>query len=281
MAARPAEEGPIRPTMAHLAASDGVRLAYRVDDFTDPWRAARDPVLLLHPAMGAYRRWYAWIPILARRFPVLSLDLRGHGASEVPDESRPPTVERLVEDVRELLDALGVARVHLVGVSAGGYVGQRLAIGSPDRVATLSLVASTPGLRNSKAGSWPAEIVRLGLEPFVRASVADRFPPDADPGLVDWFCRQAGGNDPGWIIRFVAHMASRDWTEELPRIACPTLLIAPGEEPIGAHDQYEAMRRLIPRAELLTYAGMPHNLGDAAPERCARDVLAFLERQGA
>jgi 3-oxoadipate enol-lactonase len=94
-----------------------VRLAYRVDDFTDPWRAPRDPVLLLHPAMGAYRRWYAWIPILARRFPAVSLDLRGHGASEVPDESKPLTVERLVQDVRELLDARGASRARTSSAS--------------------------------------------------------------------------------------------------------------------------------------------------------------------
>lgn len=268
----------LQPNMAYLTASDGVRLAYRVDDFTDPWREPHDPVLLLHPAMGAYRRWYAWIPILARRFPVLSLDLRGHGASEVPGESKPLTVERLADDVREVLDALGTARVHLVGNSAGGYVGQRLAIEDPARIATLSLIASTPGLRHSKAGAWPAEIARVGLESFVRASVGDRFPPGTDPGLVDWFCRQTGSNDPRWIARFVTHMASRDWTDDLPRIACPTLIVAPGNEPIGSHNQYEIMRRLMPRAELLSYEGLPHNLGDAVPERCTRDVLAFLER---
>ncbi len=87
------------PTMNFHTASDGVRLAWRVDDFTDPWKPARTPILLLHPAMGAYRRWYAWIPILAREFPVISLELRGHGASEIPDETKPITVERLCDDV--------------------------------------------------------------------------------------------------------------------------------------------------------------------------------------
>lgn len=268
------------PNMSFHQASDGIRLAWRCDDFTDPWRAPRDPILLLHPAMGAYRRWYGWIPVLAREFPVLSLELRGHGASEVPDETRPITVERLADDVREWLDALGVPRVHLVGNSAGGYVGQRLAIEDPQRIASLALFASTPGLKHSKANAWPAEMKRMGLEAFIRATVADRFPADADPGLVDWFCRQTGGNDPAWIARFVTHMSSRDWMEDLPRITCPTLIVAPGNEPIGSHSQYERMRDLIPRSELLVYEGMPHNLGDAVPERCARDVLAFLQRQG-
>ncbi len=119
----------------------------------------------------------------------------------------------------------------------------------------------------------------MGLEAFVRAGVADRFPADADPGLVDWFCRQTGGNDPGFIGRFVTHMASRDWEDELPRITCPTLLVAPGQEPIGSHDQYERMQRLIPDATLVSLPGMPHNIGDAAPEACVGELLAFLARQ--
>jgi 3-oxoadipate enol-lactonase len=267
----------LRPTMATLTASDGVVLAWRIDDFTDPWRMPATPVLLLHAAMGAYRRWFAWIPTLARHWTTVSLDLRGHGASGVPGEAQPLTVERLVADVVELLDHLEIARAHVVGLSAGGYVGQRLAMEHPARVATLSLFASTPGLRNSQAGTWPARIAEMGLEAFVREGIADRFPADADPGLVDWFCRQTGGNDPGFIGRFVTHMASRDWEDELDRIGCPTLLVAPGQEPIGSHDQYERMQARIPDATLVSLEGMPHNIGDAAPERCLRVLLAFLD----
>ena len=269
-----------QPNMAFFTASDGVRLAYRVDDFTDPWATPPTPILLLHAAMGAYRRWYGWIPLLARRFTTISQDLRGFGASEVPDETKPITVERLVEDAIGLLDHLGVARAHVVGLSAGGYVGQRMAMAHPDRVATLALYASAPGLKNSQAASWPARAAKVGLEAFMREGVADRFPKDADPRLVDWFCRQTGANDLGWVGRFVAHMSSRDWEDELPRITCPTLIVAPGEEPIGSHDQYERMRERIPGSELITYEGMPHNIGDAAPERCAADLLAFLSRRG-
>lgn len=271
----------LRITMARMAASDGVELAWRVDDFTDPWRTPGTPVLLLHAAMGAYRRWYGWIPTLARHWTTLSLDLRGHGASDVPGEAQPLTLERLVADVVELLDHLGVARAHLVGLSAGGYVGQRLAIEHPHRVATLSLFASTPGLRNSQAGTWPARIAELGLEAFVRQGVGDRFPLGADPSLVDWFCRQTGGNDPAFIARFVTHMASRDWEDELPRITCPTLIVAPGAEPIGSHDQYERMRARIPDAKLVSLDGMPHNIGDAAPEACVRALLDFLGARAA
>jgi pimeloyl-ACP methyl ester carboxylesterase len=237
-------------------------------------------VLLLHAAMGRYRRWYGWIPAIARRHATISLELRGHGSSEVPDAAVAFSLERLVQDARELLDALGVARAHVVGLSAGGYVGQRLAIDSPERVASLCLFASTPGLKGTQAATWPARIAEVGIEAFVRATAADRFGPEVDPALVDWFCRQVATNDPAWIGRFVTHRASRDWTEDLPRIACPTLIVAPGQEPIGANSQYETMAHLIPRARLVSFEGMPHNIGDAAPERCAQEVLRFLAEIG-
>lgn len=269
-----------KPNMAGFTTSDGVRIAWRVDDFTPPWRTPEIPVLMLHAAMGCYRRWFGWLPSLAQRYTVISQDLRGFGESEVPDESKPITVERLVDDAVGLLDHLGVARAHVVGLSAGGYVGQRMAMAHPGRVATLSLYASTAGLKNSQAGTWPAKAAAMGLEAFVRSSVADRFPKDADPGLVDYFCRQTGSSNLGWVGRFVAHMSSRDWTDDLPGIACPTLIVAPGEEPIGDHGQYETMRDAIPDAELITYDGMPHNIGDAAPERCVADLISFLERRG-
>ncbi|RMI17294.1 alpha/beta fold hydrolase [Pseudoroseomonas wenyumeiae] len=268
----------LAPNMAFLTSSDGVRLAYRVDDFSDPWAENQVPVLMLHAAMGAYRRWYGWLPILARRFPVISLELRGHGASEIPPASLPFSLERLVQDARELLDHLGVARAHVVGLSAGGYVGQRLAIEDPQRVATLSLFASTPGLRGTQAATWPEKIGGMGLEPFMRATAADRFGPDADPALVDWFCRQTGSNNPAYLGRFVTHMASRDWFEDLPRITCPTLIVAPGHEPIGSSSHYEQMEAAIPNAELVVFEGMPHNIGDAAPERSATEALRFIQR---
>jgi pimeloyl-ACP methyl ester carboxylesterase len=266
--------------MQAFTASDGVRLSFRIDDFTDPWRDGDTPLLLLHPAMSLYRRWYAWIPIVARHITTICPEMRGHGGSELPDVSKPFSLERLVQDACELLDHLGVRRAHVAGLSAGGYVGQHLAMHDPGRVASLALFASTPGLRGTQAADWPARIAEVGIESFVRATVADRFGATVDPALVDWFCRQVGGNDPAWIGRFVTHMASRDWTDELPRIACPTLIVAPGHEPIGENSTYQVMAQAIPNAELVVFEGMPHNIGDAAPERCAAELVRFLKAQG-
>src|SRR5579863_2735403 len=104
--------------MGSFTTSDGLSLAYDIDDFTDPWKPA-PTLLLLHAAMGSARRYFAWVPHLCRDWRVVRLDLRGHGRSAVPPPGEPLALDRLVADVAELLDHLGPESAHIVGNSAG------------------------------------------------------------------------------------------------------------------------------------------------------------------
>jgi 3-oxoadipate enol-lactonase len=265
--------------MRNYLASDGVRLAYTIDDFTDPWK--RPPtLLLLHAAMGSSRRYYAWVPRLCGHYRVVRMDLREHGASPVPPSDRPLTLERLVSDVIELIDHLGLEHAHIVGNSAGGYLGQQMAMSHADRVRSLMLFGSTPGLKNSQAPGWIPQIEKKGLRGFLAETIAERLPlGEVDPGLVEWFLDEAAKNDPVYIGKFVLLMASYDWSRELTRIHCPTLVVVPGAEPIGSTANYGPFRRLVPDVEMRVYDGAPHNICDAYPDRCARDVLDFLTRR--
>ena len=265
--------------MESFIASDGVRLGYFVDDFTDPWKSA--PLLfLLHAAMGCSRRYYAWVPPLSRHYQVVRMDLRGHGTSDIPPASRELTLERLVRDVAELMDNLGCASAHIVGNSAGGYLAQQLAMNRPERVRSLMLFGSTPGLKHSQAPSWIPQIEAKGLRAFLAETIADRLPLDkVDPGLVEWFLDEAAKNDPAYIGKFVLLMASYDWSEELYRIGCPTLVVVPGAEPIGSTANYHPFGRHVKDVEMLVYDGAPHNICDTFPDRCAADVLNFLTRR--
>ena len=265
--------------MTSFTASDGALLAYYIDDFTDPWKRA--PVLLLlHAAMGSSRRYYAWVPLLSRHYRVVRMDLRGHGRSDVPPAERALTLERLVADVIELMDHLGVTSAHIVGNSAGGYLGQQLAMNHRERVRSLMLFGSAPGLKNSQAPSWIPQIEEKGLRGFLAETIAERLPLDkVDPGLVEWFLNEAAKNDAAYIGKFVLLMASYDWSHELGRIGCPTLVVVPGAEPIGSTANYEPFRRLVPDVEMRIYESAPHNICDAFPDRCAGDVLDFLGRR--
>jgi 3-oxoadipate enol-lactonase len=265
--------------MAGFIASDGVRLAYDIDDYTDPWTKV-PTLLLLHAAMGSARRYFAWVPALARHYRLVRMDLRGHGRSEIPPADQVLTLDRVVADVAELLDHLGCPSAHIVGNSAGGYLGQQLAMNRGERVRSLMLFGSTPGLKNSQAPSWIPQIEAKGLRAFLAETIADRLPLDeVDPGLVEWFLDEAARNDPAYIAKFVLLMASYDWSDQLGHIACPTLVVVPGAEPIGSTANYEPFRRLVRDVEMRVYDGAPHNICDAFPGRCAGDVLDFLGRR--
>ncbi len=265
-------------TPQSFTASDGLTLAYYVDDNIDPWADA-STLLMLHAAMGSAERFYAWVPMLSRHYRVVRLDLRGHGNSAIPAPDSRFDMDRLVQDTLELMDRLGCKSAHVVGNSAGGYLGQNLAMSHPDRVKSLILFGSTPGLRNSQAATWIPRIARDGIRKFLMDTIEDRFVPGTDPRKIEWFVSGAARCDPAYVGRFVDLMSSLDWSDRLGEIKCPTLLVIPGAETVGPIRNYDVMRDRIPDVQLIAYEGLPHNIGEAVPERCAEDVLAFLRRR--
>lgn len=259
-------------------ASDGVRIAYYIDDFTDPWKKP-ETLVLLHSAMGNSQRFYSWVPGLARHFRVVRMDLRGHGGSEVPPADVPLSMDRFVRDVEELMDVVGADRAHVVANSAGGYLAQKLAITRPERVLSLAVVGSTPGLSPS-ARDWLPLIEKEGLTPFLTRTIAMRFDLDStDPGMVRWFLEQTAENDQAYIVRFIGYMTTQEWSAELPRIKAPTLVIYPGGETVGSANSYFSMRDKIPDVTVIEYPHMPHNIADMMAERCVSDILAFLSKK--
>ena len=261
-----------------LTTADGLKLAYYVDDFTDPWRRP-DTLLLLHAAMGNSRRWFQWVPRLARQYRVVRLDLRGHGNSGMPKPTDDFSLAKLVSDAIAVLDLVGARDAHIVGNSAGGYVSQQLAIHHQDRVKTLALFGLTPGLKQSHALTWVPKIKEMGLKQFLAGTIGERFDSNADPELVKWFIEQAGSNDPAFVARFVLHMCTHDFMDELSVIKVPTLIIAAGKERIGHASAYEEMSKRIAGSDLLYYDTSAHNIWDGYASRCVDDLMDFLKRR--
>lgn len=262
-----------------MTTSDGLRIAYQIDDFTDPWKQPRT-LVLLHSAMSNSRRMYAMVPWLARRYQVVRVDLRGHGESQVPPPEQPLTLERLTRDLLELMDHLRVDQAHFLGVAGGGYLAQQLAIHHPERVSSILLFASRPGFKDSDAASWIPRMERVGLRAFIAQTIADRLPVEqVPPAQVEWFLDQMARNDEAFVKRFVSYMTTQYWMDDLAKIKCPTLIVAPGGEAIGNASAYGQMQRLIPSSELLVYEGARHNIGDYLGDRCAQDAMQFLSRK--
>ncbi len=231
-----------------FTASDGLEIAYYIDDFTDPWTVPTT-LVLLHSAMGNSERFYSWVPGLARHFRVVRMDLRGHGRSAVPAPDVALSMDRFVRDVEECMDAVGATQAHIVANSAGGYLAQKLAITKPDRVLGLCVVGSTPGLSPS-ALDWLPLIEKEGLTPFLTRTIAMRFDLEStDPGMVRWFLEQTAENDPAYVARFIGYMATQEWSGDLPRIKSPTLRDLSGRRDRRHRQQLRHDGRAHPRRE--------------------------------
>src|SRR5688500_11135606 len=150
--------------------SDGIRIAHRFDG------DARLPVLLLSNSIATdLHMWDGQVALLGRRFRVLRYDARGHGASDAP--AGPYSLDRLGRDVVELLDTLGLERVHVLGLSLGGFVAQWLGIHAPGRIERLVLSNTAAWL--GPAAAWRQPITKLMQAPDM-VETAETF-------LRNWF----------------------------------------------------------------------------------------------
>ena len=103
-----------------------------------------EPILFLHYMGGSAAIWRSIIPKFTEEYRVIAIDIRGHGNSDHPQNGY--QLETLVEDVREVLDTLGIYKTHIVGSSLGCDVGTMFASMYADRV--ISLVNSEGALVN-------------------------------------------------------------------------------------------------------------------------------------
>ena len=263
----------------YFTASDGVRLAYRVDDFTDAWKPA--PVLvLIHPGMGSAERLQAWVPHFARDYRVVRPDLRGHGRSDAGLD-QPLTLERLGLDLLELFDHLGIAQAHVMGSSAGGIIAMDAALQAPSRFASLALFAATPGIHPSrpKKGNWLERVGRNGVRHFLNETVHDRIG-EASPEMIRWYLDTAEGVTPEFLGRFVPLLASHYFPEKLAAFEFPVLMCVPEPDPSVEDSEYALMRTHLRHC---TYVGIPgggHGMTAQIPDECSRVLRGFLSGLG-
>jgi len=263
--------------MQTFRASDGLAIAYALDDYTDPWKPA-DTLILIHAAMGSSKRFYAWVPHLARDVRVVRIDMRGHGQTEAPSPAQLDQ-DRLVTDIVELADHVGARTFHVAGSSAGAIVAEKVAIDHPERVLSLAALAGTGGIKHAlqDQNSWVKRIGEKGLAAFLRDTIGDRVDlKSAEPGFVDWFIAESAKTSVPVLQRFVPMMREFVVIDDLYRIRCPVLAVAPGGDPIHTVDNYRALPDRIPGCEFIVYEGLPHNITDAVPDRCAEDLRRFI-----
>ena len=240
-------------------------------------------VCFLHGG-SAHSHWFDRVigPLLGR-YHVISLDQRGHGASDWPTAPAYAT-EDFVSDLLGVMEAIGWARMTVVGHSMGGANAMALSAWHPERVERLVIVDSRPSIPPDRL----AMMHRRGYRPPRRhesaaAAVAAfrLLPPEtvAPPALLAHLARAGIIEREGrWTYRFdPACNATRQPVDAwplLPTIACPTLIIRGEKSPILPRPMGEEMAKKIPGAELAEIPGVYHHLVlDAADA-----FIALLDR---
>jgi pimeloyl-ACP methyl ester carboxylesterase len=262
--------------MAYMMSNDGKKIWYDVG-------GEGDPLILIGGSSLVHRQWDFLLPFLRDRFKVILCDQRGAGLSDRPPKDI--TVEQWVDDLKSILDEVGVKKAHLFGTSNGSFIVIRFAAKYPERTgaiahygmhklteqsAKMSRIGATIceefGVGNGSLGAY--FLVRLyGMPHAYEEWETQRFEENISP--------------EAWKSMHVALQV--DLTGDLPKLKGPQLLLVGDSGLIGKDSDYgsgwKEVKRLCPDVEMAiipgaegTYCVVTH------PAEVAKEVIAFLSK---
>jgi len=256
------------------------KLHYEVDDFTDPW-VEPETVLMLHGNAESSLSWYAWVPVLARHYRVVRPDMRGYGRSTPMPRDYGWTLDALIDDYCALMDSLGIDRFHLVAAKIGGTIARAFAARRADRVRTLTVVGTPQALRPG-AELIPAIIDELetqGAEHWARRTMTGRLGEHFPAEGVEWWAQFMGRAPVSSLVGFNRGINYADIRADLPKIACPTLVITTEESGLGTVERTRDWQMQIPDSRLQVLTGKSYHVAASDAQACAEATLQFL-REG-
>jgi pimeloyl-ACP methyl ester carboxylesterase len=249
-------------------------------------RRGRGAPLLLIQGMGANAAHWGepFLSALERDFELVLYDHRGIGRS-APLEGADLTVASLAHDALALLDALGIAAAHVLGISMGGMVAQELALAAPQRVLTLTLGATTCGGTQSRT-TTPEVVSRLTTVALSRDKelmlrtgfelvVSPRHAGDAAHFAQ---FRAAAQQFPASLPILFAQKSAADGHDAYSRLRglrVPTLVIHGTADQLLAPINGDLVASLIPGARLELLEGVGHLFFWEQPEHSAELVRGF------
>jgi pimeloyl-ACP methyl ester carboxylesterase len=264
-----------------LAKVNGVALYYEVHG-QGPW------LVLVHEFAGCYKSWQPQIDVLGAHYRVLVYNCRGYPPSTVPSDVADYSQELSIEDLRRLLDHLGVERTALGGFSMGGSIALNFALTFPNRVRALILAGTGTGSADKQQ--------------FTRefSPIADRLEREGVQRVAEDYLRgptriQLLRKDPSMWRKFHADFVElsslglantlrgvqlrRPTMYELEaglrNMRIPTLVIV-GDEDAPAVDASRFLAATIPGARLVVLPGTGHTLNLEEPAAFNAAMLQFL-----
>jgi pimeloyl-ACP methyl ester carboxylesterase len=249
------------------------------------------PLLLVHGFGGVKEDFTDFLDDLAGLgWHAMAPDLRGHGASDKPDDEDAYSFEIFATDVLALADQLGWDRFVLLGHSMGGMVAQHVVLDRPERVSALVLMdtshASPDGVDRAVVDLAVSVLREHGVETFVQLSneVADPLASPAHVRLLrerpgyEAFCnaKALGASGAMRISMFPRFIDQPDRLARLAGVAVPTLVIV-GEQDAAFVGHARRMAKTIPGARLAVIPGAGHSPQFEQPAAWWTALNSFLE----
>ncbi|WP_108661082.1 alpha/beta fold hydrolase [Acuticoccus kandeliae] len=269
--------------MPHVTTDDGVKLYYE--------EAGKGlPIVFVHEFAGDWRSWEPQMRHFARFYRCITFSARGFLPSDVPPDPSSYSQDRARDDIRSILDGLGIEKAHIVGLSMGGFATLHFGFTYPERCLSLVIggcgYGAEPGKREqfAKEASAAADgFEQLGMEK-AGASYA------LGPTRV-----QFQNNDPrGWTefrdqlmehsalgsantMRGVQRMRPSlyELVEKMRTITAPTLIIT-GDEDWPCIEPSVLMKREIPTSALSIIPNAGHTINIETPAEFNRQIEMFL-----
>ena len=262
------------------AAINGVNLYYEStgDGF---------PLVWSHEFAGDYRSWEPQVRFFSRRYRVITYCARGYPPSDVPDELDAYSQEQAVEDLRGLLDHLGIERAHVGGLSMGGNVALNFGLAHPDMARSLIVAGTGTGSDSPESFAenvagfaarlesggmaamedytrGPARVQLLRKDPKGWREFAEQFAEHSATGSAFTFRGVQGRRPPIYALE-----------ERLRALTVPTLILV-GDEDDPCIEPAIFMKRCIPTSGLAMIPQSGHAINLEEPDLFNRLVFDFL-----
>jgi pimeloyl-ACP methyl ester carboxylesterase len=243
--------------------------------------------LILIPYLGADHACYAFqVSEYAKHFTCISIDLRGTGESDKPQGGY--TTEVLADDVAACMQAMGIAKAHVAGLSLGGAVGMWLAAKYPDKVASLSVHSGwtrSDAFLRTIVGTWQIVAKSVGVP---ETTIQAIFPwcltpelyaqkPDYIESLGAFVRSRPPQSVPDFILQSNAVLAHEVDTQ-LGRITAPTQLTFGRRDQLTSTRFADRLKTGIRHSELFIFEACAHAALYENVEEFNQRTLAFLQR---
>jgi pimeloyl-ACP methyl ester carboxylesterase len=248
------------------------------------------PLVFVHEFAGDAGSWRPQMRFFGRRYRAIAYNARGYPPSDVPEDVAAYSQEQAAEDIRGVLDALGIARAHVCGLSMGGYATLHFGLRHPGRA--LSLVVAGAGYgsvaaeRDRFRQDSDATVKRFEADGMAKvAALYARGPTrvqfiDKDPvGWQDFHDKLAAGSAEGHALTMRGVQMKRpsifELEAEMRALEVPTLIVT-GDEDDPCLEPAIFMKRAIRSSGLVVLPKSGHTINLEEPEAFNRAVLDFL-----